>query len=526
MPTSSRKRMDFMSLYSSARGYIDRLMLGENLRAKTTRGAALLGSASLGEQASRFARNMLLTRLLAPSAFGTMAIVMSSASVIGSLTDVGLRVSVIRNPRGREPAYLNAAWWLAMGRSSGVYAICFVIAPWVARFYGNLELCALLRVTLLSVLLEGAMSPRSCLPQKEMKFGRWAAISNGGAVCGVILTVILSFVLRDVWALAIGYFSENVFRCLLSYILCPGLPSLGWDRHAARDLLSYSRGAYGLSFLNLIFTRTDIFVLAKLCSPTALGLYAMAVYLVQTPTGFIQNMVGSTLVPAFAHVQEDQQRINRVLLEATSWLIVLGLPVVVVIWMCAPSILRVTYGVRYLKSAGPLAIASTVAFVSILNGVITDAFSALGRPALHRRAVAASAVIMIVAIYPACKMLGVAGAQFAALAAIGASYFLQIMRIRSLTGLNLARYGTAFLRAGLVCAALLCGGLCIRFLRLAENSALQLAFGLCALFACLWHLCTSGPANQEGCLSREGSLCWQARRSGSVVERPGFEPGP
>ena len=472
--------MDFASLYSRVRGYIDRLMLGENLRAKTTRGAALLGSASLGEQASRFARNMLLTRLLAPSAFGTMAIVMSSASIVGSLTDVGLKASVIRNPRGREPKYLNAAWWLAMGRSLGVYAICFVMAPFVARFYGNVELSALLRVALLGALLEGAMSPRSCLPQKDMKFGRWAAITNGGAVCGVILTVILSFVLRDVWALAIGYFSENAFRCLLSYILCPGLPSFGWDRAAARDLLSYSRGAYGLSFLNLIFTRTDIFVLAKLCSPTALGLYTMAVYLVQTPTGFIQNMVGATLFPAFAHVQEDHHRVNRVLLEATSWLIVLGLPVVVVIWLYAPSILRVTYGARYLKSAGPLAVAAAVAFISILNGVITDAFSAMGRPALHRRAVAASAVIMIVAIYPACKILGVVGAQIAALVAIGASYFLQIMRIRGLTGLDLAQYGTAFVRAGLVSAALLCGGLAIRFLGLAEGITAQVALGLCS----------------------------------------------
>ena len=479
-PTSSQKRMDLTRFYTSAMGYINRLMLGENLRAKITRGAVMLGSASLGEQASRFARNMLLARLLAPGAFGTMAIVMSSASIVGSLTDVGLRVSVIRNPRGREPAYLNAAWWLAMGRSFGVYAICFVMAPWVARFYGNLELCALLRVALLGALLEGAMSPRSCLPQKEMTFGRWAAITNGGAVCGVVLTVILSFVLQNVWALAIGYCSENVFRCLLSYILCPGLPSFGWDRDAARDLLSYSRGAYGLSFLNLIFTRTDIFVLAKLYSPTALGLYTMAVYLVQTPTGFIQNMVGSTFVPAFAHVQADHKRINRVLLQATSWLIVLGLPVVLVIWLFAPSILRVTYGVRYMKSAAPLTVASAVAFISILNGVITDVFSALGRPALHRRAVAASAVIMIVAIYPACKTLGVIGAQIAALAAIGVSYLLQIMRVRTLTGLDLARYGRAFIRAGLVCAVLFCGNLCIRSLRLAEGNAVQIVFGLCA----------------------------------------------
>src|SRR6202040_448410 len=113
----------------------------------------------------------------------------------------------------------------------------------------NVELCGLLRVALLSTLFEGAMSPRSILPQKEMKFGRWMAISNGGAICGVILTVVLSFVLRDVWALAIGSCSENAFRCLLSYIVCPGLPRLGWDRQAVRELYRFTKQGFGLSFL-------------------------------------------------------------------------------------------------------------------------------------------------------------------------------------------------------------------------------------------------------------------------------------
>jgi O-antigen/teichoic acid export membrane protein len=243
-----------------------------------------------------------------------------------------------------------------------------------------------------------------------------------------------------------------------------------------------------LSFLNLIFTRTDIFVLGKLYSPTALGLYTMAVYLAQTPTGFIQNTVASALFPAFAHVQGDHERINRVLLEATSWLIVLGLPAVVVVWLYAPSLLTVIYGVRYLKSAGPLAVAAAVAFLSVLNGVITDALSAMGRPALHRRAVATSAVVMIVAIYPACKILGVVGAQVASLLAIGASYLLQIMRIRWLTGLDLARYGMAFVLAGLVSAALLCGGFSIHFLGLAKGSTAQIALGLC-VFLLAYGIC-------------------------------------
>jgi O-antigen/teichoic acid export membrane protein len=299
-------------------------------------------------------------------------------------------------------------------------------------------------VALMSTLFECAMSPRSILPEKDMRFGRWMAISNGGAICGVITTVILSFYLRDVWALAIGACSENAFRFLLSYILCPGLPSLGWDRHVARDLYKFSRAVVGLSFLNLIFSRTDIFVLGKLYSTTTLGLYTMGVLLVQTPSSFLTKMMGQILFPTFAHVQDEKERINRILLAATSWLILLGLPGTVAICLCGRSLLTVIYGARYVAAAGPLAVAAVVVFLNVLNAAITCVFNGIGLPALHRRAVAASAVAMLIAIYPACKWFGMVGGQIAALLAIIISYLLQVMRMRGLTGLELLRYGKGF----------------------------------------------------------------------------------
>ena len=104
------------------------------------RGGAWLGGGSVAEQASRFARNMILTRLLAPSAFGAMAIVMSSSAIVGALTEVGVKQAVIQNPRGGEKAYLNAGWWMGLGRALSTYVIIFAMAPWVARFYGIAEL--------------------------------------------------------------------------------------------------------------------------------------------------------------------------------------------------------------------------------------------------------------------------------------------------------------------------------------------------------------------------------------------------
>jgi O-antigen/teichoic acid export membrane protein len=445
--------MRFKQYFGRARVLLGDILRSEGLRAKVMRGGSWLAAGSVSEQVVRFTRNMILTRLLAPSAFGAMAIVMSCSAVVGSLTDVGQRAAVIQNPRGREKAYLNAGWWLAMSRALCVYLIIFAAAPWIAHFYGNAELRSLLRVAMLGTLFDGMMSPASILPQKNMKFGRWMAISNGGGICGVILTVILSFWLRSVWALAIGACSENFFRCILSYILCPGLPSFGLEMRVARDLYKFSRAVVGLSFLNLIFARTDVFVLGKLVSTTTLGFYTMAVLLVQTPSSFITTMMGQILFPTFAHVQDDKERINRILMEVTSWLIVLGLPGVILIYLAGHSLLSIVYGARYVAAAAPLAVAATVVFLNILNAAITCVFSGIGRPGLHRRAVAASAIAMLIAIYPSCKLFGIVGGQIAALLAIIISYALQLERMRELTELDLAHYGRAFFLPILASAA-------------------------------------------------------------------------
>lgn len=442
---------------------------GENLRAKTARGGAWMGSGSTVEQAFRFTRNMLLTRLLAPSAFGAMAIVLSSASLITTLSDVGIAPAIVQNPRGGEEEYLNAAWWIGLLRALVIYLIIFAAAPWAARFYGNDVLRPLLRVALLSTVLEGLISPRSKLAQKDMKFAKFAAITNGGAICGVILTIVLSFVLRSVWALAIGYCAEMGFRCVLSYIVYPGLPALRWDRHAYHELLQFSKGMFGLSLLNMIFARTDIFVLGKLFSSSELGLYSMAVNLVQTPGSFLIGMLASVLLPAFAHVREDKERVNRILTEVTSWTLVLGLPAVVALAVCAPKLLRLAYGKPYAAASTALIAAACVLLLNTLNALITTLFFAEGKPALHRRAVAASAIVMMVAAYPACKYMGLVGGQIAALVAIGASYLLQVICLRNITGMRLLRYSRSLLPALLISLIPLCAWFGARQLRIEDN---------------------------------------------------------
>jgi O-antigen/teichoic acid export membrane protein len=438
-----------MSFVSRARQQIKASLAtfgsADGLKGTVFRGGAWLGAGSMFEQVIRFARNMLLTRLLAPAAFGTMAIVLSATSLIGILAEVGAREALIQNPRGCEDEYVGATFWLSLGRAALIYVTVFLTAPLVSRFYGNLELASLARVATLSVVFDGLMSPRAIVAMKQMRYSKWAIVQNGGGILGVLTTVVLSFFMRDVWALVIGFCSENGARCILSYAVCPYRPRFRVDAHAFRDLTRFSRGLFGLAFLNLIFTRVDIFVLGKLFPASDLGLYSMAVYLVQTPSVFLAAIFVQTLLPALSRIQDDHERMNRILLKVSSATLMLGLPALVFVGFCGRSLLTLIYGPRYSAVAPALVLAAVASFLNLLNVQITLMFYAKGTPHLHRRSVAVMAGVAVILVYPLSKGLGIWAGQLACLLAVIAGYLLQLERIRTVTGLPMKEYGKRFL---------------------------------------------------------------------------------
>ena len=62
------------SIFERVKRFCQASLGGGGLKAKVFRGGVWMGAGSFSEQLTRFGRNMILTRLLAPEAFGTMAV--------------------------------------------------------------------------------------------------------------------------------------------------------------------------------------------------------------------------------------------------------------------------------------------------------------------------------------------------------------------------------------------------------------------------------------------------------------------
>jgi lipopolysaccharide exporter len=418
-----------------------------HLASLATRGSLVLGLGNGLEKTLRFMRNLILVRLLAPDAFGVMAIILAVMTAFETFTQIGINYFIVQHPRTREHTFLNSAWWLSVVRSLILYIIAFIAAPWTASFYNNPDIAQLMRVAFLVILINGASSPKVHIAVKDMNFKKFVMIGSGGNVLGVIFTVSLAYALPSVWALVLGIVFESSARSILSYIICPFRPGLDFDSDSREALFKYARGMFGLPLLTFVFSKADVFVLGKLCTIADLGLYSMAISVALIPAQISANLAGQILLPIFSRMQDDKEKIHDTLIITTSMIAFAFLPVVLFGTLYGREFLQLIYGLQYGEMAIPFSIMLWSVLLQIIGIPIVTLYFALGKPELNRRFAAIRAITIIVMIYPAVTYLGVAGAALSVLVAMLVSFMSQLNRVCEIVKIRPWEYIKIFITA-------------------------------------------------------------------------------
>ena len=325
----------------------------------------MLGAGVTISRTLQLVRYMIMARLLVPSQLGLMAIVLAATTLFETIFEVGIKQSVIQSKRGDREEYLNVAWWFQAVRGFGLFVIAFMAAPAVSWFYDKPELLYLLRVTFLALVFKGLMSPVTYVLEKKFQFQKVVYLTQGSSLLGTLLTIVLAFFLRNIWALVIGFVFEAFLLSLLSFIICPFLPRLSIKRDCLDEILRFSRGMFGIPILTLIAFQTDIFVLGKLAPLAVVGTYSMAVSLSQVPRSYYVRIFSPLLLPAFSRNQDDEKYLCGTALKMTNATAIFGLPLAAFCVVCAGAILSIALGNQYATAAVPFGLFSIYAVVRI-----------------------------------------------------------------------------------------------------------------------------------------------------------------
>lgn len=392
---------------------------------------------SVAEHGFRFARNMILARLLAPESFGIMALLVTISGLFQVLTSVGVREAVIQNPRAHEDTYLNGAWWLSFFRSLVLVILGCASAPLFASFFQKPELSTLLPVMFLGVLFQGALSVGAYLAVKRMQYSKWILIQQAGGAIGVLTSIVLAFYIKGVWALVIGSVTENLARCALSYAVAPYWPRWKFEREHLKSLMEFSKGMFGMPALLMIYTEGTMFAVGKMAPIELVGIYSITLALARAPT-FLSSMFADLSLPAFSEVQKDLGRVNNGVAKLASVLSMINVPALTFIFFFAEPLIQVVYGPKYLQGAPVLPVLFANEIVFSFNTAMAAVFISMGRTAQMRQYAVIRAAVVILLIYPAFQYAGILGAASVPLAAALVAFGFQITSLRQLTGLKVA----------------------------------------------------------------------------------------
>ena len=219
--------------------------------------------------------------------------------------------------------------------------------------------------------------------------------------------------------------------------MCPFRPGFVFHKQPLRELYQYSRQMAGLPILTFLFMRADIFVIGKICSAADVGIYSMAAGLGMMAAGALGNIIGQVTNPTFSAMQKDHARLKNTLLRITSLLMLLVFPPTVFIALYGKDLLHVLYGGPYAKAAVPLALLFGTAMLRVLSVPVVSLYFMIGQPGLNRFFTIVRVLVMGVLIYPAAKWYGLTGAAAAGLIAMTVGYVVQLVRLRSIIGLDL-----------------------------------------------------------------------------------------
>jgi PST family polysaccharide transporter/lipopolysaccharide exporter len=421
------------------------ILSSDTLLGRSVKSMGVLAAASGMEHLFRLVRNIILVRILAPDAFGIMAAVTASVAVIEAFSEVGLKQNVIQHEKGADDEFLRIIYLLAITRSLFLYAIAYTAAPFIGEFFNRPDSTDILRVGFLVIPIEGAVSPRLTLLEKELNYRKWAIITQGSAFVGITVAIVSAFHFQNVWALIIGYVTESSIRCVASQLICPQRLSLRISSYYLREVLKFSRRIFGLPILMLLYSQTDTFVIGRVLSMELLGFYALAKGLSEVPTMLIAKIVNPVLLAATSKLKKNEKDIKNVLLSAIEIIMTFGMPVVALMILLSKNILTILYGSPFAIVALPFGILSMNALVFICSSVAMTLFIAMGRPDLQRIAAFVRTALFLAIIYPATLTLGLPGAAMATLCTMLCCLSIQLIYLCKTLKMEFHEYAQAFL---------------------------------------------------------------------------------
>jgi PST family polysaccharide transporter len=322
--------------------------------------------------------SIALARVLVPADFGVFSVAVVVQSALMSFNDLGVTNAMVWW-RGPVRQAAGTATTIAVATSGSLYALCFLAAPFIADGMGSSSATGVLRLLAVTVIIDGVSAVPIGMLNRDFRQSRRAVADWLGLALATGLTVGLALAGFGAWSLAWGRVAGCLVTTASLYVMARERPRPAWDGRVARQLVGYGLPLAGSSILVFIFLNLDYIVVGHSQGPAALGLYTIAFNLASWPSNVLSQTLRRVTIPAFSHLQDDHEALQRTFLVALRNIMLVTLVLCAGLCTLALPLIGFLYPDQYLGSAAVLAWLAVLGVERVYLDLAYDLFSGIGR---------------------------------------------------------------------------------------------------------------------------------------------------
>jgi PST family polysaccharide transporter len=312
---------------------------------------------------------VLLARLLTPSDYGLVAMVVAITGFGEIVRDFGLSHAAIQS-RTLSPVQKSNLFWLNVAISVVLAAAAIALSPLIAVFYGEPRLQLLTVALSSSFILNGLSTQHRATLTRDIRLGKLAVVDIVSPATGLAIGIAMALLGFGYWALAGQQIGTALVNFLMLQFMTRWLPS--WYRRGGdmRKLVTFGSHVFLSQTLTYASRNVDSLVIGSQFGAAPLGIYNRAFQLLLLPLNQINAPSTRVALPVLSRLQDDAARFKRFILTGQTVMLHLILAMFSFACAVAQPLILIVLGSQW-ESVAPIFQILTIAGVFQVAGYAT-----------------------------------------------------------------------------------------------------------------------------------------------------------
>lgn len=325
-----------------------------------------------------FLVGIILARLLVPSDYGSVSLVMVFISIADVLISYSFGNSLIQKENSDNIDF-SSVFFFNIAGSVFIYILLFLFSPYIAAFYKLPELNMVIRVLGLRIIIIAVNSVQQAYVSKNMLFKKFFYSTLGGTAAAAVTGVVMAYKGYGVWALVVQYLVNAVIDTVILWFTVGWRPQLVFSYKRMKQLFRFGWKLLVSGIIDRVYAEFRSLLIGRLYTSEDLAFYKRGQSYPELIVNNINSSISSVFFPAVAKEQNYIDRVKamtRMALSISSYVV---FPCMVGLAVVADQLIEIMLTPKWLPCVPFLRIFCFTFALQPIHTANLDAIKAIGR---------------------------------------------------------------------------------------------------------------------------------------------------